>query len=53
VTPAEMLAAEAGTANLSAFKQSVDAAYSVGSVVVRTLATHWDIYENTIPGGQH
>jgi purine nucleoside permease len=52
-TPAEMLAAEAATGTLSAFKQSVDAAYGVGSVVVRMLATHWDLYENAIPGGPH
>ena len=52
-TPAEMLAAEASTGNLSAFKDSVDSAYSVGSVVVRTLATHWSVYEGRIPDGQH
>ncbi len=52
-TPAEMLAAEARPGSLSAFKQSVDAAYSVGSVVVRQLATHWTLYEKTIPDGQH
>jgi purine nucleoside permease len=52
-TPAEMLAAEARPGSLSAFKQSVDAAYAVGSVVVRSLATHWPLYEAMIPGGQH
>jgi purine nucleoside permease len=52
-TAAEMLAAEAQPGSLSAFKQSVDAAYSVGSVVVRNLATHWNVYEGTIPDGRH
>lgn len=48
-TPADMLAAEAKPGSLSAYKQSIDAAYSVGSVVVRTLATHWDVYATKIP----
>jgi len=51
-TAAEMLAAEARPGNLSAFKPSVDAAYSVGSIVVRTLATHWNLYEAKVPGGK-
>jgi purine nucleoside permease len=52
-TPAEMLAAEARPGSLSAFKQSVDAAYIVGSAVVRSLATHWKLYEGTIPDERH
>jgi purine nucleoside permease len=48
-TPAQMLAAEAQPGSLSAYKPSLDAAYSVGSAVVRQLATHWDLFENSIP----
>jgi len=51
-TPAQMLAAEAKPGHLSAFKQSVDAAYDVGSVVVRALATQWNFTQNTIPNGR-
>jgi purine nucleoside permease len=51
-TAAEMLAAEAMPGNLSAFGPSVDAAYAVGSVVVRTLAGHWDMYRTHVPGSQ-
>jgi purine nucleoside permease len=52
-TAADMLAAEATPGNLSAFRQSVDAAYNVGSVVVRTLAAHWNVYDATIPDGRN
>jgi purine nucleoside permease len=51
-TAAEMLAAEARPGNLSAYRPSIDAAYGVGSVVVRMLAEHWNVYETTIPTGQ-
>jgi len=48
-TPAQMLAAEAQPGSLSAFAQSIDAAYAVGSQVVRTLAGHWDVYRTKVP----
>jgi purine nucleoside permease len=48
-TPAQMLAAEARPGSLSAYKPSLDAAYAVGSVVVRRLATNWQTFETTPP----
>jgi purine nucleoside permease len=53
VTPAEMLAAEAKTGNLSAYKPSLDAAYIVGSVVVHKLATNWGVFETIIPAAKN
>jgi purine nucleoside permease len=49
-TAAQMLAAEARPGNLSAFKESVDAAYAIGSPVVRSLAQNWATTQTTIPG---
>lgn len=49
-TAAGFLAAESSEKGYSAFIPSVNAAYQVGSVVVRALATHWPLYEKTIPG---
>ncbi|MBS1050288.1 purine nucleoside permease [Gluconobacter japonicus] len=51
-TAAELLAEEAHEGSYSAFIPSVEAAYTVGSVVVRELATHWDKYEKTIPDAE-
>ncbi len=51
-TPAELLAAEAKEGSYSGFVPSVDAAFDVGSVVVRELATHWDRYRDTVPGAR-
>jgi len=48
-TPAELLEAEAKPGNLSAYNQSLDAAYAVGSIVVRGLAAHWDHWYASIP----
>jgi purine nucleoside permease len=48
-SPAQLLAAEAKPGSYSGFIPALDAAYSVGSVVVRELATHWDRYGPTIP----
>jgi len=48
-TAAQLLSDEANEKGYSAFIPSVNAAYQIGSVVVRELATHWDRYENTIP----
>lgn len=49
-TAAQLLADEANEKGYSAFIPSVNAAYQIGSVVVRELATHWDRYETAIPG---
>ncbi|MCQ8279784.1 purine nucleoside permease [Acetobacteraceae bacterium KSS8] len=51
-TPAELLASEAKEGSYSGFIPSVDAAFDVGSVVVRELASHWDRYRDTVPGGR-
>lgn len=48
---ADLLAEEAHESGFSGFLPSLDAAYRVGSVVVRELATHWDRYEDKVPGG--
>ncbi|NHN85074.1 purine nucleoside permease [Acetobacter musti] len=48
-TVAEMLKEETTEAGFSGFIPSLDAAYRVGSVVVRELATRWDRYQDTIP----
>ncbi len=48
-TPAALLAAEAAPNSLSGYGPSLDAAYRVGSVVVRELATHWDRYADRVP----
>ena len=49
---AGLLAEEAHEGSYLAFVPSVEAAYTVGSVVVRELATHWDKYEKTMPGAE-
>ena len=49
-SPVELLAAEARPGSYSAFIPALDAAYAVGSVVVRELATHWDRYGSHVPG---
>ncbi|AOX15990.1 purine nucleoside permease [Kozakia baliensis] len=46
---AKFLADEASETGYSAFVPSLNAAYTVGSIVVRELATHWDRYDNTLP----
>jgi len=48
-TAAELLKSEASEGAYSGFVPSLDAAWRVGSVVVRELATHWDKYKQTIP----
>jgi purine nucleoside permease len=49
-TIARLLARDAGTDSLSAYRESLEAAYRVGSVVVREIASHWSRYELRIPG---
>ena len=48
----ELLAAEAHEQGFSGFIPAVNAAYTVGSVVVRNIATNWDRYEKTMPVAQ-
>lgn len=48
-TAAELLAGESKQGSLSGYIPSLNAAYEVGSVVVRELAGHWDKYENDVP----
>ena len=50
ISAAESLAHEA--VNFSAFKLSVDAAYTVGRVVVDALVDGWDTYGETAPGSE-
>jgi len=50
-TPAALLAAEAKAGKLSAYLPSLDAAYIAGSVVVRTLAANWRVYNGAVPRG--
>ncbi|MCQ8242092.1 purine nucleoside permease [Rhizosaccharibacter radicis] len=53
-TPAALLASEAnpGGGGYSGFMPAVDAAFDVGSVVVRELATHWDRYRDQVPASR-
>jgi purine nucleoside permease len=48
-TIAQLLARDAGTNSLSAYGESLSAAYRVGSVVARELATHWTRYADHTP----
>ncbi len=48
-TPAELLAAENRPGSYSGYIPSLDAAYAVGSVVVRELTTHWERYAAHVP----
>ena len=48
---ADMLAADAPPGTLRAYRPSIDAADSVGSIIVRVLATHWGVYKSAIPEG--
>ncbi|MBO1360806.1 purine nucleoside permease [Acetobacter sacchari] len=48
---ADLLAEEAHESGFSGFLPSLDAAYQVGSVVVRELAMHWDKYRDAAPKG--
>jgi purine nucleoside permease len=50
-TPAALLAADVGNGSLSAYKESLEAAYRVGSPIVEELAAHWDRYEGRPPSG--
>jgi purine nucleoside permease len=47
-TPAQYLASE-NSGGLSAFQESLNDAYQVGSIVVRKLSSDWDTYVNQIP----
>ncbi|GBR01018.1 purine nucleoside permease [Acetobacter oeni] len=46
---AGLLQEESQESGFSGFMPSLDAAYRVGSVVVRELATRWDRYETNVP----
>jgi purine nucleoside permease len=51
-TAAQLLESEASEDDvLSAFMESVEAAYRVGSPVVNEIAGHWDRYAEVTPGG--
>ncbi|WRH87346.1 purine nucleoside permease [Nguyenibacter sp. L1] len=49
-TAAALLKSEASEGGYSGYLPSIDAAYRVGSVVVRELALHWDRYGARTPG---
>jgi purine nucleoside permease len=49
MTAAESLAANAGE-RYSAYLPALEAAYRVGNVVVSEIVTHWDRYQDHIPG---
>jgi len=48
---AAVVAGEIKPAGYSAYLESLEAAYRVGSRVVRELASHWDRYADRIPAG--
>jgi purine nucleoside permease len=50
-TAAALLADDARNTGLSAYRESLEAAYRVGSPIVEELATHWDRYAERPPAG--
>ncbi|WP_428391444.1 purine nucleoside permease [Lichenicoccus sp.] len=48
-TAAALLASEGTETGFAAYRASLDAAYAVGSPVVRYLATHWSVTRDQIP----
>lgn len=48
LTPAQFLASE-NSGGLSGFQEALNDVYQVGSIVVKKLSSHWDIYANQIP----
>jgi purine nucleoside permease len=46
----EPLAAKAAGAHESAYAEALEAAYAVGSVVLKELVAHWDQYRDKPPG---
>jgi purine nucleoside permease len=48
-TPAQFLASETGGGDYGAYMESIEAAFLVGSPVVKELATHWDKYADHVP----
>ena len=49
-TAADLLQSETAENGYSGFHAALEAAYGVGSVVVRELATHWDTWRDRVPG---
>jgi len=47
-TPAQFLAGET-SGGLSGFVEALSDVYQVGSIVVKNISSHWDIYKNNIP----
>ena len=50
-TAAQSLNHETGENSYSGFLPSLDAAYRVGSTVIKEIINNWDKYQQTIPGG--
>jgi purine nucleoside permease len=50
-SPADLLKSEA-TGNYAAYNEAIENAYRVGSPVVRELAQHWPLYQETVPGAK-
>ena len=50
-SPADLLKSEA-TGNYAAYSEAIENAYRVGSAVVRELAQHWELYQQTVPGAK-
>jgi purine nucleoside permease len=46
---AALLAAETQEQGYSGYQASLDAAYRVGSIVVKELSTNWSHYKTTVP----
>jgi purine nucleoside permease len=47
-TPAQFLASE-NAGGLSGFQEALNDVYDIGSVVVKTLSSHWSTYAKQIP----
>jgi len=46
----QLIASDSGLTGGSAYRESLEAAYRVGSVVVKELATNWQRYASRVPG---
>jgi purine nucleoside permease len=49
LTAAENLKLESGEGGFAGLQSSLESAYSVGSIVVNDIVTHWPEYKNTLP----
>lgn len=49
LTAAQNLVAESGENGFAGMQSAIESAYTVGSVIVDEIVSHWDEYKNTVP----